>query len=378
VGGGDQALVYSRSTSFDAEVTKSHVVVARADVLLDNNWVFTLDITDGNVTVSDEAIRRRCNFRLQDPTGSLVPADFGDLLTPGNSEVKLYRGVQYASGTQELMPLGVFGISRFRLDDSGATMSVQCDGFDRARRVQRSVLPKDYVITKQNNYVTAVQALLKQRYADILFGSVATTTLTTPSNAIVLEAGKDPWGEARRLLGNIGYETFFDADGFCVIQSVETPSQSADMLLTEGQNANILSLTKTLSDEQFFNHSVVVGENSSNTAPARGEAYDNDPSSPTYIGGPMGDVVDFYTTSSVSTSSQAYSVARARLKKSSGIPIIVETQDLVNPALDIDDALQIIRLRSKISDIYTVSKISIPLTFQRSMNVATRLRVLSV
>jgi len=238
------------------------------------------------------------------------------------------------------------------------------------------VLPDDYVIPAGQNYITAVQTLFRYRYPDIIFGAVASTAQTTP--LITLQAGKDPWGEGTRLLGNIGYNAYFDPDGRCVIQPVQATTRPPDWFLTEGVNATLLSLTKTLSDEQFFNHSVVTGESTANSTPFRGEAYDNNPQSPTYIGGPMGDVVDFYTSSTVTSAAQAASVARARLNQEIGIPILVETQDLVHPGLDVDDTLQITRARSSIADLYVVSKISIPLTFQRSMDVATKQRLLGV
>jgi hypothetical protein len=379
MGRGLEALMYPRSVAFDNTVVQSHVVVARADILLDNNYVTSLQITDGNVTVQDDAIRRRCNFTMQDPTGDLVPDDFNDMLTPGRTEVKLYRGIQYYDGTQELLPLGVFGVSKFRLDDSGATMSIAVDAFDRARRVQRAVLALDYVIPGNTNYIVAVQNLIRYCYPQVRFAGSATTNLLTPSTPIVLQAGKDPWGEARRLLGNVGYEAYFDPDGYCTIQAVQTSLGPADWALLEGTNATLLSLTKTLSDEQFFNHAVVTGENTNNTSgPVRAEVMDQNPRSPTYVNGPMGNIVDYYTSSDVTSTQQALNVARARLNKSIGIPIIVETQDLVHPALDIDDTLQITRLRSKINDLYSVSKITIPMTFQRAMNVSTRQRVLGV
>src|SRR4029077_6545744 len=96
----------------------------------------------------------------------------------------------------------LFFFPLFRLDDSGTTMTISIDGFDRARRVQRAALTKEYVINKGSNYVAAIQQLISNRYPDVDFGNISPTTMTTP--LIVLQAGKDPWGEARRLLGNIG------------------------------------------------------------------------------------------------------------------------------------------------------------------------------
>jgi len=371
--------MYPHTAAFDTEITRSHQVATRCDVMQSNIVQTTLTLTDGTITVQDDPIHRRCNVRLQDATGALVPSDFRDLLTPGVGELKLWRGVAYADGTSELLPLGVFGISRYRLDDSGPTMSVQIDGFDRARRVQRAVLNQDYVINKNTNYVTAVQGLVSNRYPSVKWGDIAATTLLTP--LIVLQAGKDPWGEARRLLGNIGYEIFFDADGNCTIRVVDAPHQHpADWSLIEGANATLLSLTKTLSDEAFFNHAVVVGESTSTTQGPipRWEVADTNPSSPTSTTGPMGDVVDYYTSSDITSNQQASQVAKARLNKSLGIPINVETQDLVHPGLDVDDLLQVTRVRSDINDIYVASKISIPMVHDRSMNVATRQRLLGV
>lgn len=371
--------MYNCSAAFNTAIVRSHTVATQVDVYMDGTLQgVAFDITDGNVTIQDDAIRRRCNIRMQDPVGALVPDDFTDIFTPGGAEFQLFRGILFPNGTKELIPLGVFGVSRYRLDDSGPTMSAQIDAFDRGRRVQRAALTQDYVIPKNTNYVTAIQQLVHSRYPSVLWGDVAPTTMITP--LIVLQTGKDPWGEARRLLGNIGYEIFFDPWGLCTIQPVDVSTgNEADWTLTEGDGGSLLSLTKTMQDDSFFNHVVVTGENSSNTTqPFRGEAMDSNPNSPTNINGRMGDVVDFFTSSDITSQAQAQSTASARLAKSLGIPINVETQDLVHPGLDIDDRLHITRERAKIDEVYIVSKLTIPMTYARAMNVATRQRLLNV
>lgn len=373
--------MYVHSAAFDAAMTKSHRIATKAEVYLAGVYQTTLSLTDGNVTVQDQSIRRRCTVTMQDPTGALVPKTLADLLSPGGAEVKLYRGVSYPvtpANTQnpEYIPLGVFGISRYRLDDSGESMTVQLTGFDRSRRVQRARLPNDYVIATGTNYVTAIQALIAARYPAIQWSHVVPTTLVTP--LIILQAGKDPWGEARRLLGNIGYEIFFDPDGYGTIQPVQALAAAADWSLIEGSTATLLSLTKQMDDAAFFNHVVVTGESSQVAAPARAEAMDNNPSSPTYIGGTMGDVVDFYTASDVQTNSQAQSVANARLNKSLGIPLSVDTVGIVHPALDIEDVIQITRAKSKLNDLFVCDKLTIPMVSQRAMNLSTRQRLVGV
>lgn len=373
--------MYAHSTFFDAMMVKSHNVVTRVDVYLSGIYQTTLTVTDGNVTVQDQPIRRRCTITMQDPTGSLVPNDLGDLLAPGSTEIKLFRGVSYpvtlaGMTNPEYIPLGMFGISKYRLDDTGESMTVQLSGFDRARKVQRAKLANDYVIAKNTNYIDAIQALLLSRYPAIVFGTVVPTSMTTP--IIVLPAGKDPWGECRRLLGNIGYEIFFDPDGLCTIRPVQSLATIPNWNLIEGSSATLLAVTKQMDDENFFNHAVVTGESSQNTVPARAEASDQNPASPTYTGGPMGDVVDFYTGSDIQTNAQAQSVANARLNKALGIPLSVDTVDIVHPALDIEDVVQITRAKSNINDLFVVDKLTIPMISTRAMNLSTRQRLVGV
>jgi hypothetical protein len=48
---------------------------------------------------------------------------------PYNREVKIYRGVQYQDGTEELVPLGVFQITTVEITDTSMGVKIKYSRF---------------------------------------------------------------------------------------------------------------------------------------------------------------------------------------------------------------------------------------------------------
>lgn len=368
----------SRTAKFDAAIKQSHRVVSKVEVLQSNVVVRELQVSDGNLTIQDEAIRRRCTLTLQDYDGTITPAQASDLFAPYGTEVKLYRGIDFRDGTDpELIPLGVFGLSDVKTMDGGEAVSISIDGYDRARKVSVARMTTEYSVT--GNVKTAIGSLLQARYPSIEFSATWNSFTTTATmTSVVLSTGDDPWQFAQKVaLEALACDLYFDGDGKLTITPVTDPSLAAtEWTYAEGVDAMILSVSKRINNDNSYNHVVVTGEHPELAAPVRGEAKDNNPASPTYYLGNYGDVPVFFTSSFITTTGQANAAALARLNKELGATEDVGLNAIVHPAHEVGDAIAIVRTKSKINAVYIISKLTLPLTPDRSMYISTKSRKL--
>lgn len=367
------------SDAFKAAIKKSHVAVIKCEVYRSGAYMRDLDIIDGTVTIDDQPIRSRLSVGLTDPTGELVPEEAASLLGVVDTELKVYRGIRFPDGTEELVPLGVFGIAETVIDDSGEGLHIRCTGYDRARKVIRAKMTNEYTIAAGTNYVTAIQSLLSFRYPEIVFApTFMTTSATTPQ--IVLTTGDDPWAKAQKMaLEGLGADLYFDMNGECTCLPVPDPTTTpSSWHYAEGSEAMILYINRVLTNEETFNHIIVTAENPERSTPLRGEALDDNPSSPTYYGGSYGDVVDWIFTELApanATQTTVNEIASSILQKRLGFVDLVRFNSIVNPAHHLGDVITITREPSKLSStVHVIDKITIPLVIERPMDIATKKR----
>lgn len=370
--------MYPVSAAFVLALKQSHQIVTKVEVLA-STGIVTLTVLSGNVGVAKELSgRRRCDLTLADPTGTLTPSGATSLLAPYGNEIKLYRGIRVlntATGvyTEELVPLGVFGISDSSVEDGGGNLVISLSGFDRARKVSRAKFSDVYTVTAGTNYGLAIKAIIQSRMPASLLYNFATTASVTP--ALLFDAGEDPWEKATEMAESIGHVLYFDPDGVAVL-AVEPNTLTLPTVATfaEGSEATILSVNKRLDDEKTYNHIIISGETSSTNVPVRAEAKDTLVTSPTYYLGPYGDVVYFYSSQYITTAGQAQEAADAILRRSIGYVEQVRINAIPNPALEVDDVIQITRTDSQVANVYAVDSFNIPLEAAGVMSLNTRSR----
>lgn len=361
----------SRSVEFDTTVKYSHKIVTKAEVYSAGTLQRTLEITEGSITIDDAPIRRRANITLTDPTGDLTPTDATSLLSPFGNEIKLYRGIQLSTGP-EYIPLGVYGISSVRITESGQSLTMVVQLYDRARKVILARLVNDYVIAAGTNYVTAIQDLITFRYPGATFSFPTGVTNTTPR--LYFQENWDIWKQAQKMAVAIGYDLYFDAYGVCTMTPVPSIYNASVWDYSEGPESMILSVDRSLNDEEIYNHFVVTGESTSNSTPYRGEASDTTPTSPTYIYGAFGDRPQFIRSGLVTSNAQAQTMATAELQKSIGQPLSANVQSIVHPAHDVGDVIRIVRDKAKIDSFFVMDKLTIPMIAERGMYFTGRQR----
>lgn len=365
--------MYAISAAFQAALKKSHTIVSKAEIL--SNGAVVAEIAtaiSGRVTIErNAAIRRRCEVTLADTNGSLVPTSSSSLLAPYGNEIRLYRGIRLSTG-DELVPLGTFRISKTKVkDDEGVVITV--NGYDRSRSISRGKLSAPYQIAAGTNYGTAIQNMISYVRPGTLF-SFATTSATTP--LLTFLEGDDPWKRAQEMAEAIGCELFFDPLGTCCLQTV-TDAGSPVWTYSEGSTATFLDLDRDLDDEATYNGVIATGEGPTLTVPVRAEAWDANPSSPTYYLGQYGKVPEFYSSPYLLTTAQASAAANARLTKKLGVTESVSFSAIVNPAHDAGDVVSISRSRSGLgtaNSIFVLDDVTIPLEAAKAMDVSVRER----
>lgn len=346
---------------FRAEIQKSHTVYAYVDAITPNQKTRRLTVTSGsNVTVDATAqVRRYCTINIVDPKG-----DIEDTLSIPGTEVRPYRGVEYANGEIEVCPLGVMRISQVQFVDSvGGSRIIQIQAFDRSRTVSRDQFTVPWIIAAGTNIVDAIQAILGRTFDDLEYDAISTTLTTTSPK--MYDAQSDPWSACTELARSIGCDIYFDPVGHVVIAPpVDIDALPApDFSYVEGEGNTITDIQKTYTDEPGYNGVVLVGESvGDEKPPVMSIQWDTEPTSPTYHLGPYGEVPYFTQDQNIKTQADADNAALAILKGLLGFSVQLTVNSIFNPALDAGDIVKVVRARSNVDALYVIDGIQQPLS----------------
>lgn len=369
--------MYPVSDAFKEASKRSHTIVTRAEVLDSNFQILkVLNPVQCNISVDRERdIRRTATLGLQDYDGSWTPGDAEDLLHPlANNRLRLWRGIKLPTGP-EFVSQGIFDIFDAEIGDPGENLRVDIRAFDLSKSVQRARLRRNYVVPAGQRYDQAIRDLISYQAPWVSF-NFPTINIYTPNlvfGASGDQAGGDPWKYASEMAASVAHDLYFDVQGVCRLEPVPSPQNDPVVWeYTEGKDGMILYVNKRLHKENTFNHVFAFGENSQFDNPVQAEAWDDDPTSPTYRYGPYGSVPTFFVSPYIATVDQAQQVADARLRQVLGA---TETMHMINtpmPAHEAGDVVYIKRERAKIDRTYVVEKFNINFSAQQAMNINLR------
>src|SRR5688500_1022813 len=305
---------------FYRDIKKSHWVISWVDIITPDQEMIRLHAIDGQVDVDrTAAFRRKLSCNCIDPTGAITPRTEGEILTPYGTELRAYRGVRYSAAEDdyEVASLGVFRLSKSSITDNNAgSPTIQLEAFDRARTISRDKFKVPYVVATGTNAMTALKDIAKQTFADLEFDTITSPVTTTAP--LLHEAGSDPWDATTKLAVSMGCEAYFDVDGRLAVLPPHDLNAlpSPDFTYIEGENCTMLDLSREFNDEGVYNGVIVTGESvGDELPPVRGEAWDDNPTSPTYRYGPYGEVPTFITDNLAKTEEQAATIAQAQLSQ---------------------------------------------------------------
>lgn len=359
------------TAALEEAIRKSHRVATVAVIVTGDGAETMVPIVEGTVTLDQTAaVRGRCDVALADNgTLGLVPEDSTGLLAPYGNEVRLARGIAYQDGTTEIISLGVFRIQDAEVEDGPSGMVIRVSGLDRAQRIIDARFEEPYGVAAGTNYTTAILDVIQAAWPEVTYDLTA-TALTTPP--LIAQEGDDRWKFAQDMAAAIAMRLYFDGDG--ALRLAPSILSSAIMTIAEGEGGVLLAAGRRWTREGAFNRVIATGENTSETAPARGVATDNNPLSPTYYHGPFGKVPRFYTSPFITTDAQAASAAQKILDDELGTSEQVNFGSLVLPHLEPGDTVRITRERSGIDEDHILDSITIPMAAAETMTGQTRAR----
>lgn len=358
-----------------AAVETSHRPVVRVDVLVNGVTLRTIDtVIDGSVTLDATAnVRGRVDLTIvDDGTRDLIPTAVDDPLAPYGNEVRVWRGIE-----GELISLGVFRIDNPRVSEEGGMPTIQITGQDRSARIIDARFEAPYEVNAGGigggvgagvPVTDAILDVITDVYPDVQTNFVQTDATT---GVVVAEAQDDRWEFASKLALGAGMRLFFDGDGVLTL-APEVASGVATVELVEGDSGVLVTASREWTREGARNVIVATGENVGEAAPARGIAQDDDPLSPTYVYGPFGRVVGFYSSPVLTTDAQARDAAQTILARSTGTTQRVEFGSLVLPYLEPGDVARITRHRIGINELHVLDGLTIPLATGGVMSGRTR------
>jgi len=155
-------------------------------------------------------------------------------------------------------------------------------GEDRARRISRNRWTEPYPVAAGTPAVEAITAMLEDRWDDVEVVASTTSTATVGAAVFGQEADNDPWSDARSIAKAAGLDLYFDADGRAVIADVPSVEDTTvDVTFAEGSDGVLLSLKRSANAGHHLQRRHRHRGRTSTEEPVRGEAWDDEPTSPT-------------------------------------------------------------------------------------------------
>jgi hypothetical protein len=370
--------MYPVSDNFLSSIRRSHVVKSKIEIYDVNNGTIISEAqpVSGEVTIDNRrTVRRMCNLEFVDVDGSLVPSNNrSSVLLPYNREIKIYRGVVYADGTEELVPLGVFIITSVEITDTEQGIKINISGSDRSLRLIRAKFTNhEFYIDENTPKEKAIEDMLRFRFPNIqtIFPF---TNQVTPIIYPTLDQSSDPWREAQKIAKSAAMDLYFDENGICRMRPIPDPDLGLPLITYEdGIDSVLTSLSRSLSTDDTFNAVIYTGEGTNLSIGVIGEAYDENPASPTYRY-TYGETPLFKSSPLILTVAEAQEAAEAELRKVIGASEQINWNQLVNPAHDVFDLVKITRLPSGLDATLMLDSVSIPLGPDQTMNAVGRTR----
>lgn len=367
------------SDNFLSAIRKSHVAKVKVEVydMANGKLLKTIQPIAGDVSIdSRRAIRRQCNLTFVDTDSTLIPTNkISSTLLPYNREIRIYRGIEFADGSEELVPLGVFIITSVDITDTAQGIQISVEGSDRSLRVQRAKFTShEFYIDEGTTKEDAIKQILVDRYPSVQTIFPATGQTTAIIYPTLERESSDPWKEALKIAESAGMDLYFDENGIARLRPIPNPDLGTALISYEDGNESVLTqLMRSLSTDETFNGVIYTGEGTNLSIGVIGEAWDENPASPTYRY-TYGEVPLFKSSPTILTVGEATTAAEAELRKVIGASEKINWNQIVNPAHDVFDLVKIVRSESGIDAILMLDAVTIPLAPSDTMSAVGRTR----
>lgn len=330
---------------------------------------------EGGLCFYNGTVGATLNLRVTRELQFSVPYDMyplspTDLLAPFGNEIRAFCGVRLGDGdTTYTWPVFRGRIRQVRQYSSGS-VSVTCT--DRASDVvdHEFVSPQNSQPT--NSVFIEFQRLVIDAVPDAVFG--ASDSFDSPVQQLTWELDRgSALDEMARSVGALWYCL---ADGSFVMRRYPWTQAALPVItLTTAFGGTINSWEALRDRNNIYNVVTVTGERLNGQAPVYGTVSDDNPASPTYVGGGFGvrSLLDRLQTPS--TQGGAVGAARERLAASIAPVEAFQLRCSADASLELGDAV-LLNIDGR-EALQVVSALSVPLTTEGDMFISTRSMVVN-
>jgi hypothetical protein len=331
--------VYPVSDRFLRALVEPHRVVSQVRLYRTDGIIEDLPHTGGSVTVDrGSATRRTCTITI--PDISRIPRTAQDQLAVYGAYLTIARGIEYTTGDAELVPLGVFRLDDVDGDVHEGPVTLQGKSFECFLADDKFTTA---VSTRGYNLVsTAIGMLVSTSLPSLVVDTSRMTDAT---------CGKTTWDiegdrlEAIKEVAKVaGCEVYCDAVGTFVVAPLPDPLLAVPVWeVAAGEPGALITAARGMTSQNVYNGVLARGENTEEDAPPVSSlVVDNDPTSPTYWGGPFGHRPTFLTSATLTTTAACTSAATYELAARKAPNASADLSSLPNPALEAGDVLRVV------------------------------------
>lgn len=380
--------MWSVSTAFEQALRAPvHTITVRIDILdsdlniIDGGTLYpTLNVVDGSVDVDvTRANRRTFQMNLLNNEGLFSPGtDLGGLFYVDRA-VRIWRGIRYGDGAEEIVPVGTFLIDKADVTVERNMSIVTLSGQDFWKKFAKSqfTLPTTYAAGTGLNAVIADMALdagVTRMSLDPL-GDRPTNSKTLNVSRHY-EVGDRRGEELVKLCEAYGLDVYFNPMGRLVTEDMRDPADQATVWAFRPSSDSLLAqLQASWDDDGLYNHVVVVGTGDENVT-YRSERKDEDPTSPTNISR-IGDRVYRYESGVLASQEAVDKASLTIFYKLRALTENVRLEAICNPSFEGNDVVRVTEgSYSKLDQTYRLTQFNVPLsTSKQTLHMTRALRL---
>ncbi|TVL89734.1 DUF5047 domain-containing protein [Streptomyces sp. SAJ15] len=356
--------MYTVSDRFLDALCESHQVATEVVLFRTDGRVERLDHTGGSVTVDrGQATRRTCSVTLADT--SLIPLTAIDKLSVYGAQLRISRGIRYADGSTEMVPVGLFRIDEVSGDRDEGPVTVS------GKSLEAMVADDKFTA------VTKVSGMAVAAITSLIQGTLPSATVVNRGTDVaigprVYDIEGDRWAAVVEIAAAMGAEVYTDADGVFIISELpDLLSVAPAWSITAGEGGAYISANRGMSLDGVYNAVLARGENTETDAPpVAALVIDDDPTSPTYWSGPFGHRAMFYSSATLTTVNACTSAATLKLRAARAPNASADITSLPNPALEPGDVIRVV-YPDRTGELHQVQSFTVPLEPGGTFTLAT-------
>ena len=396
--------------AFFRELRQNHQVTTKIELLdtrlreINGGNIFSKDrtneltnfIVDGNIDVdSSRGIRRTAELSLLNPTAEFTPATenfdpegpwVGKIYL--NRIIRIHRGV-YVGKQPMYVPVGTFMVDVADVIVEQNMSMVDLTLSDLWKKMSKAYFTGHKVYPADTPYNTIIREIIDSCGVQMtgkngaIIDSLSERSVADrkTNNKIVFESGDSKGDKLKELTHRWGIDAYFNPMGVFVTEDRRDAKDRATawrFYSSPDSDGMLISLKRSFSDDNLYNHVVVIGTGAKKGV-VRVSKADTNPTSKTNIN-LLGDRMYLVESDQISTVAEANRVLNKAWKIRFQLSETIDAETICNPALEADDVINIEeRDFIKVDGNYRLRRFNISLvTSRQSIQVANIIREVDV